>query len=314
MRDFYRFNLNRLLRVPILVSASRGCQYRCDFCAVKTVYPDVRKKRVDVVLKDVETQTKRNRHLLSRLLPRCVWITDDNFFADLSWAKEVLRGLAELRTGYSIMIQARVEIAKDRELLDLMRKAGVARVYLGIETLSQESLDAFRKGITVQGIRTAVEAIKSFNIDVHGLFVFGDDGFMPGDSLRTAEFVRDHSLDGALIQPLTPYPGTQFFQSLQAQGRILHKDWHDYNGKVVFLPRNMTPAQLQREVALCYRHVYSVKQVVKWLFSRKRTPRMAILGDALMRRRKARKMERYAEELLPTDGRKLEPEEGCRHC
>lgn len=314
VRDHYRFNLNRLLRVPILISASRGCQYRCDFCAVKSVYPDVRKKEVDVVLKDIRTQTKRNRHALSWLLPRCVWITDDNFFADIPWAKEVLRGLAALRTGYSIMIQARVEIAKDRGLLELMRKAGVARVYLGIETLSQESLDAFRKRTTVEEIRMAVDAIKSFDIDVHGLFVFGDDGFMPGDSLRIGNFVRDHSLDGALIQPLTPYPGTQFFQSLQTQGRILHKDWQDYNGKVVFRPRNMTPAQLQREVALCYRHVYSLKQVVGWLFSRKRTPRMAILGDALMRRREARKMEKYAEELLSADSRKLKFEKDCRHC
>ena len=298
VRGLGAWSARRLLRVPLLVNASRGCPHSCSFCAIKAVHADVSRKSVDVVLADIAARTRQSRRTLARFLPRSIWVTDDNFFADPVWAKQLLAGIARLRTGYPIMIQARADVADDDELLALMRAAGVARVYLGIETVDQAGLDAFRKGTTLDAIVGAVGKIRARGMDVHGLFVLGGEEFRRGDGARVAAFVRRHRLDGALVQPLTPFPGTPLFRQLRSQGRLLHERWQEYNGKVVFRPRHLTPAELQREVGDCYDEVYSVGQVAKWLCSGTRTAKLLVLGDAVMRRLEARRVRRYARERL----------------
>ena len=119
------------------------------------------------------------------------------------------------------------------------------------------------------------------------MFVFGDDEFKRGDSKRVAKFVRQQGLSGVLIQPLTPFPGTSLFRQLKDEGRILHEDWQDYNGKVVFAPKNMTAAELQKEIYDCYRKVYSPLQLAKYLFFKKGSLKLGVLGEAAFRHRRA---------------------------
>lgn len=306
VKGYYRFNWNRLLRVPLLVNASRGCRHNCDFCAIKSVHNDVRKKHRDTIIADIRSQIDRNRHFLTSFLPRSIWITDDHFFDDMDWAREILEEIGKLKIYYTIMVQARVDVPWNDDLLRLLRRANIGRIYLGIEALSQKTLDIYRKRTTLHTIKEAVRKLKVYKIDVHGLFVFGDDGFQKGDGERVAEFVRNHGLDGALIQPLTPFPGTKFFERMKSEKRMLHERWRDYNGKVVFLPHGLSPADLQREVAACYRKVYSWKNILGRIFSKTTTPKLAIIGDAIIRRIESARMERYALDRL--GGLSAEPE------
>jgi radical SAM superfamily enzyme YgiQ (UPF0313 family) len=282
VKDYYKLNLNRLFRIPLLVNASRGCHYDCSFCAINEIYKDFAQKDKEIVVKDIKAQIE-NQHFLSRFLPRIIWITDDNFFSDKTWAKDVLRELARLKTNYKFNIQARPDIVYDDELLELMRKANIGFVSLGIESLSQKSLDNFNKEFSLEDIKYAVEKIRSYGIAVHGLFVFGDDEFRKGDGLRVAEFAKQNKLSGVLVQPLTPFPGTKLFRKLKMEGRILHNHWEDYNGKVVFKPKELTAAELQKEVYNCYRRVYSPLQVIKFLLFGKKGFKLIILGIAKLR-------------------------------
>ena len=301
VRDYYKLNFNRLLRIPLLVNASRGCHHHCTFCCIREVYKDVKKKDKRVVVEDLRTQTK-NAHFLSMFFPRVAWITDDNFFSDRSWAKDVLAELAKLKTGYELVLQARVDIAYDDELLNLMKKAGVSRVYLGIESLDQKSLDGFNKESSVEDIRHAVRKVREYGIDVFGLFVFGDDEFRKGDGKRVAEFATRNGLAGVLIQPLTPFPGTELFEKLKKQNRILHERWHEYNGKIVFIPRNLTPAELQEEIYDCYRSVYSPLRILKALLFGKKGFRLGLFGEGIIRQVEAMKSRTYVKERLRSGG------------
>ncbi|RLB34402.1 MAG: hypothetical protein DRH12_17475 [Deltaproteobacteria bacterium] len=297
VKDYYRLTLNRLIRIPLLVNGSRGCHFDCTFCAIKEVYRDVKKRRPSEIIEDIKSQIS-NEHFLSRFFPRVMWITDDNFFSDREWAKEVLRNLATIKTKYVLVLQARVELGYDDEMLDLLRKANIGRVYIGIESLRDESLHNIKKGIRVEDIKDSIKNIKKYGIEVHGLFVFGDDEFRKGDWLEVANFVKEYGLSGLLIQPLTPFPGTKLFKKLKREGRILHENWSEYNGKVVFKPRRLTAAELQEEIYRCYNAVYGFSHVFKYMFRGRKGLRLGLLGEAIIRRREWIRMRRYIKERL----------------
>jgi radical SAM superfamily enzyme YgiQ (UPF0313 family) len=297
VRDYYKLSLSRLLRTPLIVNASRGCPYNCIFCCVDAIYQDVKKKDKETIVNDIKSQIQ-NQHFLSRFLPRIIWITDDNFFADKPWAKDVLIELAKLKTSYKFVIQARPEIAYDDELLVLMKKAHIDIVYMGIESLNPDSLANLKKDSTLDDITYAVKKIKGYGIDIHGLFVFGDDDFRKGDGLRVAKFVKQHKLSGALIQPLTPFPGTSLFRKLKKENRILHEDWQFYNGKVVFKPKWLNEAELQKEIYDCYRKVFSLSRVIQFVLFGPHGFKIAGLGEAIFRHLEWLKCRRYIKEKL----------------
>jgi radical SAM superfamily enzyme YgiQ (UPF0313 family) len=297
VKGYFKLNLNRLLRIPLLVNASRGCNYRCTFCCIREVYKTIQKKDKEVIIDDLLRQTKKIL-LLSGFLPRVVWITDDNFFSDRNWAREVLNELATLKTGYELVLQARVDIGHDDELLDLLKKAGISRIYLGIESLRQKSLDAFDKESSIEDTRYAIKEIKSRGIEIFGLFVFGDDEFRRGDGRRVAEFAKENGFSGVLIQPLIPFPGTGLFRELKSQNRILHERWQEYNGKVVFIPKHLAPAELQQEISDCYRSVYSLRRILKALLLGKKGLRIGLFGEGIIRRIEAMKSRSYIRECL----------------
>ena len=297
VKDYYKNSLNRLLRIPLLASGSRGCHCNCTFCSIKAVYPDFKKKDAAMLIKDIKSQIK-NRHFLAGFLPKIMWITDDNFFSDKIWAKDVLRELAGLQTGYKFVIQARPDIAYDDELLRFIKAAKIGIVYMGIESLDQKSLDNFNKELSVEDIKFAVKKLKSHGIDVHGLFVFGDDAFQKGDGLKVAEFVKQNKLSGALIQPLIPFPGTPLYQKLKQEGRILHEDWRYYNGKVVFEPKNLSAAELQREIYDCYKKVFSPLRAIRFLLKGPRGFRLAGIGEAVFRQLECSKYKNYIKDKM----------------
>ncbi len=297
VKDYHNHGLRKFTRVPLLVNASRGCPHKCTFCSIKAVYPDVRKKDPAVIIEDIKNQTGR-RSFFARFLPRIIWITDDNFFAEKKWARDVLKEIAKLKTGFKFVIQARPDIAEDDELLALMQQADFGIVYMGIESLNPRSLENLKKETSTEDILQAIKKIQARGMEVHGLFVFGDDEFQPGDGHKIAHFVKEHHLSGVLIQPLTPYPGTDLFKKMKRSNRILHEGWQYYNGKVVFKPKNLTAAQLQKEVYDCYRSVYSLPRVAKFVLFGPRGFRLAGLGEAIFRHLEWLKCKNYIKDKL----------------
>ena len=297
VKDYYKFGSRRLLRIPMLVNASRGCHHNCVFCSIKAVYPEFKKKDVQVVIEDIKSQIKQ-QHVLARFLPKIIWITDDNFSSDRKWARDLLKAIADLKSGYTFTIQARIDIADDDELLKLMIAANINRVYLGIESLSQKSLDRFNKNTSVHTIEIAIAKLKKYGFDVHGLFVFGDDDFQSGDGRRVAEFVKRNGFSGMLVQPLTPYPGTELYRKLKSENRILHQSWQDYNGKVVFKPKNMTPTQLTQEIYDCYSKVFSPWRMIRFFFVGNKGWKREIVGESIFRYLEKTKIKNYVKNNL----------------
>jgi radical SAM superfamily enzyme YgiQ (UPF0313 family) len=302
VRGWRRLGWRRLARIPLLVHGSRGCPHGCDFCAIRAVYPEVRHVPPSRLRQAVEAVTA-DTHPVQRFLPRFLWITDDNFFADKRWAREALHELSQVDTGFQLVLQARPEVAEDPEMLRLLRAARISRVYVGMESLDQAALDGFHKRQTVEQVERCVGAFSGAGIGVHGLFVFGGDQFRPGDGVRVADWAVKHGLSGLLVQPLTPWPGTALFSRLEAEGRILSRDWRDYNGRVVFRPLHMTPAALTQEVYACYDRVYGTRRLLNTLLHGQPGTRAQVVGEGVIRRMEGVKARRYARDVLERGAR-----------
>src|ERR1700694_5875235 len=82
---------------------------------------------------------------------------------------------------------------------------------------------------------------------VHGSFVLGFDHDRKDFFARTAEWVEENRLECSTFHILTPYPATPLFRQMEAEGRLLHRNWTLYDtGHAVFQPKHMTGEELEQ--------------------------------------------------------------------
>jgi radical SAM superfamily enzyme YgiQ (UPF0313 family) len=148
-----------------------------------------------------------------------------------------------------------------------MRRSGCEVVYLGLESVSQETLDHYEKSQTVDDIKQAIAILHEYDILSHGMFVLGADTDTVQTVRDTVTFAIDNHIDTVMLNILTPLPGTPQFTELDAAGRIFDKRWYLYDAHhVVFTPKLMTPYELQIENVRGYMHFYSLRAWLRCMF------------------------------------------------
>lgn len=263
---------------PILTS--RGCPYDCKFCSVAPMFGRrYRFRNTASVLEELSLLQPRN----------LLFFYDDNFAASRRRTAELLEGMLSRGLKTSWAAQVRAEVTRDRELMQLFRRSGCHRVYVGYESVSAATLEEYEKGETVEEIVASVRIFHEHGIKTHGMFVLGSDSDDIQAIRETSRFARRHHINSVQFMVLTPLPGTRTFDELEAAGRIFERDWSLYDGQhVVFDPRQMTAAELQRESWRAQERFYSLRECAR-SFAALRLEDGAIKAYAwnLMRRCKA---------------------------
>lgn len=224
-----------------------GCPFDCDFCSVIKMFGrKVRARNIEDVLDDLAAIPQGQD----------IFFYDDNFVVSKARTKALLRGIIERRLNVPWSAQMRAEaIYKskqtgewDIELLELMRDSGCMWVYIGFESVNPAALEAYHKQQTVDQIAESIEAFHAYGIPVHGMFVLGCDADTPETIRTTVDFAIKRDIDTVQFLTITPLPGTDFYQRMKAEGRIISTDWELYDGHhVVIQPAQMTPYELQIE-------------------------------------------------------------------
>jgi radical SAM superfamily enzyme YgiQ (UPF0313 family) len=240
-----------------LVSASRGCSYRCEFCTLwKLEGGRYRARPPRDVLEELEAVGNR----------RPVLFTDENSYLDRQWALTLFQGMAEQGLKRPYAIQASLNLADDEQLLTALRRSGCMTVLIGFESISEESLRVMRKGVNLKiGVaqyRSKIDKLHDHGLTVSGSFIFGNDGDDPDIFDRTVEFVLEAGLDLVHFGLLTPNPGTELYSRLAREGRLLHTDFPSDHARydlhtAVFRPLRMTPEQLEEGLCRAMRAVGS---------------------------------------------------------
>jgi len=241
----------RLQTTPIMTSW--GCPFACNFCSVTAMFGRrYRIRSAESVIAEIEAKR-----------PQRIFFYDDNFAADRRRLKRLLQMMIDRDLAIPWSAQVRTDVARDPELLDLMRRSGCHLVYLGLESVDQATLDAYEKSQTVADIVESIRILHSYGVRSHGMFVLGADTDTAQTVRDTVSFCLEHHIDTVMLNILTPLPGTQQFAQLEADGRIFDHHWEHYDAHhVVFQPAGMTPFELQKEVLRGYARFYSVRN---WL-------------------------------------------------
>jgi len=223
---------------PALVEFGRGCNFRCNFCAVGAMYNYTYNHRP---IKDVVEEIKG-------IGKKEIFFVDDNIIANIETAKELFSALIPLKINWSSQIS--INFLYDCSLLKLMVKSGCKDLFIGLESLNKKNLKLMNKqcNFAFSHYESVLKGIRENGIRVWASFILGCDYDTQGSFKDTFNFAIKQKFLFANFNNLVPYPGTPFYGSLLEQKRLLYdKWWLDPRfkfGHAVFKPRNILPEQL----------------------------------------------------------------------
>jgi radical SAM superfamily enzyme YgiQ (UPF0313 family) len=235
------------------IEATRGCPHKCDFCVVPTAWSNTYAHRpVEEVIAE-----------LSTFEGRVALFIDLSPVEDVHYAKALYTAMIPLRMRWVGLATTR--IAEDAELLSLAAKSGCKGLLIGFESISQDTLDQTHKHFHAAAeYAEVVKKLHDHGIGIQGCFVFGFDNDDESVFERTAEFVDRTKIDLPRFAVATPFPRTGLYRRLEAEGRLLHKNWALYDVEhVVFQPKQMSPERLQEGLEWTWRQSYGWRSLFR---------------------------------------------------
>jgi len=240
------------------IQAGRGCPHQCEFCSVTSFYgSSYRERPLPQVMDELENM---------RGAGSFVFFVDDNLTANRRFALELFRGMRGL--GMKWLSHAPIGLGNDRELLKAAGDSGCVGLFVGFESLSQQTLAAVGKRTNrVDEYLGHARAFRDHGIGILGSFVLGCDGDTPAGFEALLRFCERARLEAAIFPILTPFPGTRVRERLELEGRITCNDWVNYDmGHVNFVPRGMTAEELQAGHDWLSSSFYSIPSMYKRIF------------------------------------------------
>lgn len=264
------FSLVRYAKIKLYpVGRIRGCGMDCEFCTVKGKPRCASPERlIEDIARLLETRDARH-----------FFIVDDLFG---QFRKESIKFCNLLKTyqkrvnkRLDVVVQIRLDKAKDKELLSAMRQAGINTVAIGFESPIAEELEAMKKHIRPEEMVELARSYHRFGFLVHGMFIFGYP-LKGGEKLKISLkerirrykiFIKKAKIDTIQVLLPVPLPGTELRKRLEKDKRIYSKEdigWEYYDGNFpTFEPDEQVSAQ---EVQRSIRKIMSRFYEFKYLF------------------------------------------------
>ncbi|RPI34957.1 MAG: radical SAM protein [Hyphomicrobiaceae bacterium] len=243
--------------IPRSVFATRGCPYRCSFCSIHLAQGrGFRKRPLRKVVEEIE-----------RIDTRRFLFWDDNLTADQRYAHDLFDAIAPL--GKTWTSQTDFNVTQDETLLKTAKKSGCVGFFIGIESISEASLQGVRKFVNVvKKYREGIQRLHDNGLSLGAGMMVGFDSDGRDIFQQTLEFAHVVHMDAAYFKIVTPYPGTEAFAELERQGRILTRDWSRYQSHkhVVYRPALMEPEELKAGFHWMTREFYSVHSMARRLW------------------------------------------------
>ncbi|MBU4212221.1 MAG: B12-binding domain-containing radical SAM protein [Verrucomicrobia bacterium] len=177
------------------VLASRGCPYNCKFCTFNLNPLGQKREYTERPLESVIEEIKS-------ISADVVMFSDDNFFTNAKRSKMLCDLMIDNGIRKIFIVQTRIEIARDEELLKKAEKAGFKIFLIGIESPHDKILKQFNKGFTQQQVREAFQVLNKYNFFIHGYFIYGNISETEEEMVYIAQFAKELKLDSISFQKL----------------------------------------------------------------------------------------------------------------
>jgi radical SAM superfamily enzyme YgiQ (UPF0313 family) len=261
------------------IEATRGCPHKCGFCVINPFNGQQHMQRpIKSVVEEIEKMGKRVLFFDASPIDFCVYI------------KKLLKEIIPLKVHW--YSASTLRLAQDNELLELMVKSGCKGVQIGFESINQDSLNSIGKQINkVELYKPFIEKLHDNGISILGAFILGFDNDDSSVFNKTIDFIINSKIDLIKLGILTPLPGSDLFNNLKKQNRILTENWELYDtDHCVFKPARLTEKELEEGYNKVFDHVYAFSSIFKRIIRKKASYAIAIPANIILRR--LRKMDR----------------------
>lgn len=251
------------------VEVIRGCNHPCTFCAYTTAFGRKAYKRpIREVVREIEALSSKE-----------VVFPDVNLIADREYAKKLFKEIGPLKKKWMGLVTS--DIGIDDEMISIFKKSGCVGLLIGFESINQESQKFVKKGINkVLEYDELMKKLHNAGIVVQGCFAFGGDDEDTSVFEKTVEMVIKTKIDLPRYSILTPFPNTQLYNQLEAEGRIIERDWAMYDVEhCVFEPKQMTKKQLEEGIEWAWRETYKTSNIAKRIGINNPHPFLALLTN-----------------------------------
>jgi len=213
-----------------------GCPFSCDFCSRPIFGSLFRRRKLDQVFDEIEQ--------IRRLGYDSLWIADDNFTLDLTYLKDFCGRMSDQRMQWSCLSRV---TRIDGEITGMMKAAGCRRVYLGLETGNQETLQLMKKQASLEEGQNAVQLFHKAGIEVAAFFIVG----YPGETIPAIEdtfrFALELPLDAISFNVPFPLPGSRLFERVSKLDKQM--DWNEENEVTFVYESEFDSRWLQRRIS-----------------------------------------------------------------
>ena len=251
-RDLIKRNL---YLVPNSIVVSRGCPHHCSFCYKDAFFEGGKSfytQRVDAALSEIE-----------RLPGRHLYFLDDHLLGNQRFSTDLFEGMKGMNRVFQGA--STIDAILRGNLIEKAAEAGMRSVFVGFETLTNGNLVQSNKRQNIgRDYEEAIKRLHSLGIMINGSFVFGLDDDGKDVFKRTVDWAVKNGLTTCTFHVLTPYPGTKLFQQMEAEGRILHRNWDLYDTRnVVYQTRSLSADELKKGYDWAYESFYSWSNILK---------------------------------------------------
>ena len=235
-----------------VIHTSRGCPFRCDFCYNSAGGRMYVNRDIEAVLQDIKAV--KSKHIM---------FIDDNFAGNPVWLRKFLNRLKPLNIKWNAAVS--LNALCDIDLLDLMKRSGCQGLFVGFESIQADSINNVHKiQNNIEIYEKAVKMAHDRGIMINASFVCGVDGYTPETFRTTLDWIVKNKIETVTSHILTPYPGTELYNRLKKEGRIISDDLSKYNtAHVVFRPAQMSERELYDGYIWIYKQIYSLKNILK---------------------------------------------------
>ncbi len=249
------------MRCPsISVLSSRGCPFKCKFCAVRKLFGNRFRVRSP---KNIAEEIKEIHNIYKI---KYITFVDDIFTLNRKRTIKLCNELKNLDVIWDC--ETRVDMI-DEQLLKIMAEAGCQSIFFGVESGDQNILNNMGKGITIDQIKKAFKWAKKAGLKTIASIIL----FYPGETKttiqKTLNFVKELDPDLAQFCIATPFPGTEFYDELLKQGLIQESDWSKFDVlNPVFSLNGFNTLEMKRIWSKAYisfylRPTYIIKRIIK---------------------------------------------------
>lgn len=242
---------------PFVIQQSRGCPYTCDFCAERRLNGDYsyRDRPVEEVVEEIK---------------RCgghhIFFAASQFVGKKARTMELMEALIPLKVRWSALFSPRFGL--DTKFLDLAKRSGLLHVNMGIESISQQTLQSMHKGFNhSNSYEEMIKNLNERNISYSFNFVLGADTDDRDVFPSTLKFLQEHKVPAAYFNVLVPLRGTPVYDRMRAEGRILDEPNMERWAGVSchFRPLRMSGEELVDQVKKMQREFYSLPSLMRRL-------------------------------------------------